>query len=1151
MNNREVFLVDPMTRTIPNEGVTKVFVPDSPQAWEVLRYEMSNFVCEGQYRAGLERILNSYLSCLDKAVQPAVWVNGFYGSGKSHLVRVLEYLWRDTTFPDGASARGLANLPSEIEVHLKELSTVGKRAGGLWSAAGTLSASTGSVRLKLLGVLFACAELPTSYPTARFVIWLRQNGYYDSVKAGVDKSGKDFGKELNNLYVSHEIANSLLEVCPELATSAAEVHSLLKAQFPKPDDISEEELLTTVEDVLALQSTTEGKLPCTLLVFDELQQFIGDDGNRALQVQMVVEACSSRFGSRLLFVATGQQALQATPQLSKLQGRFKIDVSLSDADIECVVRQVVLRKAEDKKQAIKEVLSKTSGEVDRQLAGTKIGRRSSDANELVSDYPLLPVRRRFWERVLRATDSGGTAGLLRTQLRIVHEATRHVADQPLGTVVAGDFIYDQLRSAMLQSGALLRDIDLAINDLRESGGDGVLGSRLCATIFLINKLPKEGIAATGIQATADTLADLLIEDLTAGSARLRQRIPGLLDDLVEEKNILIKVDNEYHLQTIESAKWEADYKGRYGQIFGDDSRIASDRATALRKALDEALHGLAFTQGVTKTPRKFNVHWGPEMPPTQVGAVPIWIRDEWSVSERTVREDAQLAGIESPIGFVFIPRRSSDALKVALAGQAAAQESVDAQPLPATPEGLEARGAMQTRQRTEQGKVEAMVSSLVAGARVFQGGGVEVTESDFHDAIGSAVEAGLVRLFPEFSTVDLVGWENVRKRGGEGAADALAAVGYKGDVDKHPACRKIREFVGGAGKRGGDIRKEFTGPPYGWPQDAVDGCLLALMAAGLVRASKNGQALSVKGISQSQIGVIDFYSEGVTVTVSQRLAVRKMLTDLGVPCKAGEESAKIAAALQRLDELAQEAGGHPPLPLPPVSEMLAGLSGLTGNEQLAAVHGQRDELLQAFEEWHQSRVLIEQRLPRWKELDSLLAYAQGLPVWEQVEPLKAAIFSDRSLLTDPDPVAPLVSQVAGALREALQGARKRLTDGYEQEIAALKDSPEWLQLPDGVWKNILHANSLGPIPQLQVGTDAELLAELGKRPLSDWENRIAALPGRFARAREQAAKHLLPESVHVKAPAATLKSPADVDAYLDGLRSEIMAHIDQGKPVIL
>src|SRR5438067_2886443 len=113
--NREVFFSDPTDTTIPNDGVAKVGVPETAEQWEVLRYELQSFVCEGEYERGLDRILSTFLSSLGKPTQPAVWVSGFYGSGKSHLVRVLEYLWCDVELPDGASARGLVRLPTEIE----------------------------------------------------------------------------------------------------------------------------------------------------------------------------------------------------------------------------------------------------------------------------------------------------------------------------------------------------------------------------------------------------------------------------------------------------------------------------------------------------------------------------------------------------------------------------------------------------------------------------------------------------------------------------------------------------------------------------------------------------------------------------------------------------------------------------------------------------------------------------------------------------------------------------------------------------------------------------------------------------------------------------------------------------------------------------
>ena len=255
-----------------------------------LRYELESFVCEGEYRQGLDRMLSAFLTNISQPQQQAVWVSGFYGSGKSHLVRVLEYLWRDVEFPDGARSRSLVTLPSDIETSLVELSRLGRQEGGLWSAAGKIGEGAGAVRLALLGVLFRSANLPEEYPAARLVLWLKQNGWYDTVAAAVESRGKTLRTELRNMYVSPVLAETLLEVIPGLAFSPPDVRTLLREQYPNVSDISDSDLHSAIADVLSLQSTASGKLPLTLLVFDELQQFIGNDPQRTLHVQNVVEA---------------------------------------------------------------------------------------------------------------------------------------------------------------------------------------------------------------------------------------------------------------------------------------------------------------------------------------------------------------------------------------------------------------------------------------------------------------------------------------------------------------------------------------------------------------------------------------------------------------------------------------------------------------------------------------------------------------------------------------------------------------------------------------------------------------------------------------------------------------------------------------------
>jgi len=171
MNNREIYQKDPATLKLVNEGVASVNDEKTSQALAVLRYELETFVCDGQYEKGMAHILETYLKNIDQAQQPAVWVSGFYGSGKSHLVKMLRALWDNTVFEDGATARGIANLPQNIRDSLKELTTQAKRHGGLHAASGTLGAgASGSVRLALLRIIFKSVGLPEQYPFARFVV---------------------------------------------------------------------------------------------------------------------------------------------------------------------------------------------------------------------------------------------------------------------------------------------------------------------------------------------------------------------------------------------------------------------------------------------------------------------------------------------------------------------------------------------------------------------------------------------------------------------------------------------------------------------------------------------------------------------------------------------------------------------------------------------------------------------------------------------------------------------------------------------------------------------------------------------------------------------------------------------------------------------
>ena len=1149
--NRELFAKDPLSFQIPNLGVTRVGRPRTDEEWAVLRYELTSFVCEGEYERGLRRILQTYLDHQGREQQPAVWISGFYGSGKSHLVRVLDALWADTEFPDGSRARGLTNLTADIQELLRELTTLGSRGGGLWSAAGTLGADVGeAVRAAVLAVVLRAADMPEHVSPAHFVFWLRENGYLATVESELRAAGKSLDGELRNMYVSPALAKALLKAAPEFADDEASVHELLKAQYPpRQGEISGEDFIGTLRMVLESKTSHEGSIPETLIVLDELQQYLNDNLANTLAIDDAAKTISSTFGSKVLLVATGQMQLGATPELQRLADRFLVKVALSDQDVEKVVRSVVLRKSEAKRGELRSVLDRVAGEIDRHLAGTRIAARPADRDDLEADYPLLPTRRRFWESLLRSVDSGGKAGQLRTQLRVVHEASRMVAEKPVGYVVAGDLIYSQQLSELQMSGVLPRDTATLIAKLDDESEEGRLRSRVAALAFLIGKLDREGPAAPGLKATPDTFADLLVEDLPAGSAPIRQRVTTALGSLVDD-GILIQVEGEYSLQTPESAEWQQDFQKRQRSIVNDDTRIADERAAALRRELEAMLAGIRPLQGKSKVPRKLTLHFRDDPPPNDA-TLPVWIRDEWSTSEREVRDDARTAGTDSHVVFVHVPRLEADAVRQAIADRAAANEVINTRPTPTTPEGKEAQLAMQTRRDLAEERLRGLVRTIVRSSKVFQGGGNEVQATDVVEAVRTAVEAAMTRRFPSFSMADHPSWGTVIQRVKQGAPDPLTVVDYRGDAEHHSVVSEVQRAIGGAGKKGREIQQIFEAAPYGWPKDAIDASLLVLLKVGEVRGRLNGQPVDAAQVAQNQIGSTEFVAESIVISMEVKLGLRGLATDVGINAIPGQELSLPPQILQKLQEEAARAGGPAPLPDPPNAPLVRELQGKYGNELAKATFDARAELVALHKEWMELETIKQVRLEQWQLANRLLMHASAVGLGDATGAQVSAIKDNRSLLTQPDPVAPIVGELGELLRRAVSEATSVLNARLVEARETLQQAPAWAALDESSHQRTIREAGLGDISVPLVGDISALIAFLDETSLTDMRDRTDAIPQRLTRAVRSVAQAAKPQAKVVRLKRATIQDSADLERYLDSLRSDIETELGPDTPVIV
>lgn len=1139
---------DPRRASLANGGQARIVTMADARAIAELRAELETFVCDGQYGDALDRILRSFLAQLDQPRQNAAWVSGFFGSGKSHLLKMLGHLWVNSEFDDGATARSLVRgLPDDIVAGLRELDVQVARSGRRAMAApGTLPAGSGDhVRLTVLSVILRACALPEQYPQAQFCFWLRERGYLERVQAAVENAGKPWLRELNNLYVSGPIAASVLECDPHFSRDAKEARQVLRERFPaRSGDITTPEFLAAAREALG----AGGPLPITALVLDEAQQYIADSTDRAVILTELAEAIQTQLDSRVMLVMSGQSALSGTPLLQKMNDRFRIAVQLSDADVEAVTRKVLLHKKPSAVEPIRSVLQRNAGEISKQLAGSRLAERPSDREFAVEDYPLLPTRRRFWEECFRVVDAAGTQSQLRSQLRILHDALRTIADQDLGGVIAADALFDAIAPDLVNNGVLLNELSSRIQQLDDGTDSGRLRKRICGLVFLISRLPREAAIDTGMRATARMLADLLVTDLDSDSGPFRKLVETELEALAQA-GTLMKVGDEYRLQTTQGAEWDRAYREKLGMLRQQIPQQQAKQEQLLAAAVQKVVAEVRLKQGASKVPRSLILHARLEAPAGDADQVVVWVRDGSSTSQKEVESEARRRGQEDPVLHVFLAKPDDD-LKSRIIEAEAARLVLDAKGLPSEPaEAREACESMRSRLHAAEAARDERIRELVTAAKLYQGGGSEAFADSLRHKLEAATEASLARLFPRFPDGDHVAWAAAMKRARDGSDQPLVPVGWDRATEDHPVVRQVLSEVGG-GRKGGDIRKTLKASPFGWPQDAIDTALIALHRSGSLRATLNGQPLAAGQLDQNKISTTEFRPERVRIGASEKIALRGLYQKAGIAMKSGEEEAKAASFLDALLELARSAGGEAPLPARPATTTIDALRRLTGSEQLAAILAASDELESSIANWSARRQRAEQRLPRWKRLEELVGFGESLAIIAEVRRELDSLRSSRSLLDDTDYVAPLCKKSEQALRQRLKQSHADCKAVFARELEALTSGEEWRRLSRDQQAAITTANRLDAIADLDAGDEERLVRSLAARSLRGWTELAESLPTRFAKARADAVRELEPKTQTVTLRSTTLRTEADVRTWIATTEADLLARLGRGPIVI-
>ena len=1044
-------------------------------------------------------------------------------------------------------------LPDDVEASLRELDTQALRTNiPAVAAAGTLLGGTDRVRETILSIILRATGWPEQYPQASFCFWLREQGWLDEVRCAIEDAGRNWHQELNNLYVSPHIRKALLKADPDLAAEEKGVSLVLRNQFPQlTTDINTAQFTEAAKK--ALQQN--GEMPITLLVLDEVQQYINEDSDRSKYITEVAEALQTQFDSRVMLVGAGQSALAAgTDALMWLRDRFKISIQLADADVEAVTRKVLLRKKPSSEPDIESMLEANSGEIARHLQGTKAGERPEDRRIRIDDYPLLPTRRRFWDACFQAADAAGTHSQLRSQLRILHDALHDIAKRDLGTVMPASELFNALAPALVNTGVLLNEINTRIQKLDDGSKEGRLRRDLCGLVFLIGKLPqKESVVDMGIRATATILSDLMIDDIAKDSGPFRNNIAQLLAALAAD-GTLMKVDDEFRLQTTEGAEWDRAYREKQTSLRQNEVEISTRRDHLFNQHVQKVIGEIKPIHGEAKIRRTLSLYTGADPPQPGGDHVTIWLRDGWSSAEKDVSTEARRLGLDDPTIHIYLPKKSADELKKSIISTEASRQVLDHYGMPTTPEGREARESMESRQRTAEAGRDEIIRELIHAAKLLQGGGNEVFGEGLVEKIRAAVDASLARLYPRFNECDHRAWEVAVRRAKDGSDEPFKVVGWDQPTADHPVAKEVMATVG-ARTRGSDIQKALKAAPFGWPQDAIDAALIALHRSDHLRATRNGQPITVGRLDQAGLKAAEFSPEKVRLTTRDRIALRGLFAKVDIITRSGEEEAKAPDFLDALYQRATHIGGIAPMPRASDTTLIVELGRLTGNEQLSIILEKKAELEQKIDDWIKLAERAKGRCPVWERATAFRRYAEGLAALDEAGPEMDAINEQRSLLAENDPITPLEAKLASALREALTAMHKELSETIQQATEQLSADATWTKLDAPVQTEICNALGLEPPMPLVIAGNDQLKTSLDTRSLSAWQAEIDAIPSRTAKALEEAAKRVKEddpgvETTTISVRRGTLTSAADVDAWLDEHDKKLKEAIAKG-PVIV
>jgi energy-coupling factor transporter ATP-binding protein EcfA2 len=568
MKLNEIFLKD-VTRSIP--GV--VYADDVDH----LGIEVEEYVFTNDAAKWVAPLLEEYTNYTSAN---GVWISGFFGCGKSHLLKMLAHLLGDVegqAFPrDEVSKNFLGKTEDAMLIaSLKKAAAIPAKSllFNIDQKATLIAKDQTDALLKVFVKVFdeSRGYFGNDGAVARFEEHLDERGQYDAFKAAFQRcAGIDWekGREQTHLE-AHNIDKAFAEV-------NGEANPGVIAGYQKSYAVSIEDFAKSVKAWIDKQE------PGFRLNFfvDEVGQFIADDVKLMLNLQTIAESLNIKCKGQAWVFVTSQEDMEKVigdltkeqgNDFSKIQARFSAKVKLTSQDVEEVISKRLLEK-NDAGAAELMAIHVTEGANFKTIFdfvdGAKTYRNYVDGGRFISTYPFVTYQFPMFQAAIEGLSDrnmfeGKNSSVgERSMLGVVQEVAKHIADEQVGYLATFDQMFAGISAAL--KGSAQSAILQAEKHLPDPSSDvTILANRLLKALFLVKYVDT-------FKATPRNLTVLAYDrfglDLTALGKQVQEAL-----NLLETQSYVQRNGNLYEYLTNEEQEIEKEIKS----VDVDSSEVSS------------------------------------------------------------------------------------------------------------------------------------------------------------------------------------------------------------------------------------------------------------------------------------------------------------------------------------------------------------------------------------------------------------------------------------------------------------------------------------------------------------------------------------------------------------------------------------------------